>query len=137
MVFNAIAQRIEERSLNASKVGSHFSFYHCACVVTITVSPAKDIYKELLPSGKLGTAGGRWSGSREPLRAVQRRFDDGHGEENGTKVFPSPHGPLEWTRGVLKEALGGLPAYRPFWSARNSKNRGQEFRVVVFALDGF
>jgi hypothetical protein len=30
MLFKAI--------LNASKVGSHFSFYDCACVVTITVS---------------------------------------------------------------------------------------------------
>src|SRR5712672_2074639 len=55
--------------LNASKVGSHFSFYHCACVVTITVSPAKNYLRILTSSAKSGAAGRMRSGSSEPLRS--------------------------------------------------------------------
>src|ERR1700719_146577 len=40
--------------LNASKVGSHFSFYDCAWVVTITVSPARITYEDYF-FGQIGS----------------------------------------------------------------------------------
>jgi hypothetical protein len=52
--------------LNASKVGSHFSFYDCACVVTITVSPARITYEDYF-FGQIGAAGRMRSGSSGPL----------------------------------------------------------------------
>jgi hypothetical protein len=68
MVFNAILNALKsvfkaifnasKSDLNASKVGSHFSFYHCACVVTITVSPARNYLRDLLLQANQGRPAG-------------------------------------------------------------------------------
>jgi hypothetical protein len=44
--------------LNASKLASHFSFYDCACVVTIMVSPAKNCL--LLRANQGGRQDAEW-----------------------------------------------------------------------------
>jgi hypothetical protein len=49
---------------NASKVGSHFSYYDCACVVPITVSPAGITYEDYF-FGQIG-------GSRQDAEWLQR-----------------------------------------------------------------
>src|SRR5882757_7987177 len=62
--------------LNASKVGSHFSFYDCAWVVTITVSPARITYEDYffgqIGSSRQDAAWLQWA-SGEPER---RRSDE-------------------------------------------------------------
>jgi hypothetical protein len=79
MMFNAILNALKsglqrDRStyrraiLNASKVGSHFSFYDCACVVTITVSPARITYEDYF-FGQIG-------GSRQDAEWLQWAFGE-------------------------------------------------------------
>jgi hypothetical protein len=82
MVLNAILNALKsglqrDRSthrraiFNASKVGSHFSYYDCACVVTITGSPAGITYEDYFF--------GQIVGSRQDAEWLQRAS----GEPNG------------------------------------------------------
>ena len=60
-----------------SKVGSHFSFYDCACVVTITVSSARITYEDYF-FGQVGSSrqqdprlrGARLDGALQPRRPL-------------------------------------------------------------------
>src|ERR1700730_18095815 len=96
MVLNAILNALKsglqrDRSthrraiFNASKVGSHFSYYDCACVVTITVSPAGITYEDYF-FGQIGAAGVMRNGSSGPLRSPNGDVLTRAGTEN-----PSPH----------------------------------------------
>jgi hypothetical protein len=88
MVLNAILNALKsglqrDRSthrraiFNASKVGSHFSFYDCAWVVTITVSPARITYEDYF-FGQIGSSrqDAEWlqwaSGEPEQRRSDER-----------------------------------------------------------------